>query len=169
MRNADPDAFRAVMSRFAAGVTVMTTVTRGGPHGMTANAIASVSLDPLLVLVCVERGTVMARAVAESGVFALSILSGEQERLSNHFADGERPEGEPMFAAAPYDWSPGGAPLLRDALAWVDCRVWATYPGGDHDIVVGEVTGVDLGHDADALVYYRSGYVPLPAPNPATH
>lgn len=166
MQPVDPDTFRGAMSRFVTGVTVMTTVIDGTPHGMTANAVASVSLDPVLILVCVERGTVMEHAVASSGVFALSVLAGDQEELSVHFADPGRPGGRSMFAVAPYDIGVTGSPLLRDALGWLECRVWAVHDGGDHQIVVGEVVGIDVGRDADALVYFRSDYGRAPATDP---
>ena len=153
------ERFRAVVGRFATGVTVMTTRTPdGAPHGMTANAVSSVSLDPLLVLVCVERGTVMSRLVAEAGHFALSILAGDQRHLSDHFADPERPQGDAMFAEVGTSDAVTGAPLLAGATGWIDCTVWATYAGGDHEIVVGEVQALALGDPEEALVYHRSGY-----------
>lgn len=164
-------AFRGVMGRFATGVTVMTTRAGGVPHGMTANAVSSVSLEPRLVLVCVERDTEMAPLVAEAGVFALSILGADQDAVSNRFADSSRAEGEAQFADLAVEAAVTGAPVLADALAWLDCRVWATYDGGDHVIVVGEVLALapdedatDDGAAADAsaspgpLIYYRSAY-----------
>lgn len=163
----EPAAFRRAMSRFATGVTVMTTVVDGVPHGMTANAVASVSLDPLLLLVCVERDTIMRRAVASSEVFALSVLAGDQEELSVHFADPGRADGEAMFAAAPYEVGSTGCPRLQDALAVLECRVWGIHDGGDHEIVVGEVVDLDVGRDADALVYFRSDYGRVQASDPA--
>lgn len=156
----DPDAFRAVMSRFATGVTVMTTVVDGEPHGMTANAVSSVSLEPLLVLVCVERDTAMCQLVEDSGVFALSILAADQAALSDRFADPSRPSGAARFAGVDTVEGPTGSPRLADALAWIDCRRWRTYDGGDHLIVVGEVVDLGVGPDPDAaaLLYFRSGY-----------
>jgi flavin reductase (DIM6/NTAB) family NADH-FMN oxidoreductase RutF len=153
------ERFRTAMGRFATGVTVMTTRTDDGdPHGMTANAVSSVSLDPLLVLVCVERGAVMAEAVADSGGFALSILAADQRHLSDRFADPERPAGEAMFAGVGTSEAVTGAPLLDGATAALDCTVWASYEGGDHVIVVGEVQALVLGESEEALLYHRSGY-----------
>lgn len=159
----DPDAFRAVMGRFATGVTVMTTVADGAPHGMTANAISSASLEPPLVLVCVERDTEMAVRVAASGVFALSFLTADQRELSTRFADGSRTFGAPEFIDVATVAAATGSPWLTGALAHVDCEVWATYDGGDHLIVVGEVVALDgdeaVGPGGEAaLLYYRSGY-----------
>lgn len=165
-----PDRFREVLGRFPAGVTVMTTVTRDGvPHGMTASAVASVSIEPPLVLVCVDRDASMAAAVAEAGSFALSILGGGQRALSEHFADPARGDGDTQFAGVETTTAATGSPLLARAHGWIDCAVWATYDGGDHVIVVGEVVALAPGSIDDALVHHRSGYAvagpdtPVPA------
>lgn len=160
-----PEAFRTVMSRFATGVTVMTTMADDGPHGMTANAVSSVSLEPLLVLVCVERDTSMCELVADTGVFGLSILAEDQRELSDRFADPDRPSGRAQFEDLALHRATTGSPLLPGSLAWIDCRVWATYDGGDHLIVVGEVVDLEVSEsEEDALVYFRSAYTYAPAP-----
>jgi flavin reductase len=151
------DEFKTVLGRFATGVAVMTTVAARAPHGMTANAISSVSLDPLLVLVCVERSAVMADRVAASGTFALSFLAADQDDLSVWFSQPPAP-GQSQFSEVPTFVAATGAPLLQEAVGWVDCQVWASYDGGDHVIVVGEVLDVGVGSDRDPLLYYRSGY-----------
>lgn len=153
--------FRAVMSRFATGVTVMTCHHDGEPHGMTANAVSSVSLDPLLVLVCVAHSAEMCRLVRESDAFALSILPAEAQALSNHFADASRPSGNAQFRSVRTHTAVTGAPLLDGALGWVDCRVWKIHDGGDHDIVVGEIVACDTGPGTAALGYYRSRYTTI--------
>lgn len=152
--------FRSVISRLAASVLVMTTATDdAGPHGMTVNAVTSVSLDPILVLVCVQRGTVMERLVAASATFALSALDHGSSDLSAHFADSSRPAGAAQFAGVGTQPMTTGAPVLTRCTAWVDCEVWATYDGGDHVIVVGQVVDLGVGpEDAAPLVTYRSGY-----------
>lgn len=152
------ERFRAVLGRFATGVMVLTTAHDGAPHGMTVNAVSSLSLDPLLVLVCIERGTVMERLVETSGRFALSILPYEDQRLSVHFADADRPMGAAQFGTVATGTAVTGAPVLEDSLGWIDCEVWADYDGGDHRIVVGRVVGLGLGPEAEPLVYYRSDY-----------
>jgi flavin reductase len=158
----DAEKFRRVMASFATGVTVMTSTTDGVPHGMTANAVSSVSLDPVLVLVCVERGTVMADTVEQAGCFALSILAADAVTRSEHFAAPDRPLGAAQFAAVETTTASTGALVLADALAWLDCRLWATYDGGDHLIVVGEV--VALGQrPGQPLVYFRSRYTTVEA------
>jgi flavin reductase len=133
-------------------------VRDGIPHAMTANAVSSVSLDPPLVLVCVERSAVMAGEVAASGRFALSFLAADQAELSDRFADPARPEGQEQFDGVEVRTAVTGAPILEGALGWLDCRVWASYDGGDHEIVVGEVLALDVGPADDPLLYYRSGY-----------
>lgn len=151
-------AFRGMMSRFATGVTVMTTVRDGTPHGMTANAVTSVSLDPLLVLVSVERRTVMAEQVTASGVFALSFLAADQRAVSDRFADPERSLGAEQFSDLGHVAAGTGSPVLPEGLGWLDCRVWAIYDGGDHLLVVGEVLALEEGPQDRPLLYYRGGY-----------
>lgn len=154
----DADAFRAVLGRFATGVTVMTTDDGGHPHGMTANAVSSVSLDPLLVLVCVDRAALMAGHVQAAGVFALSFLGVGQAALSDQFADPGRPEGVEQFAGVPTVVATTGAPVLADNAGWLDCRVWDVHDGGDHLIVVGEVVALGEGNLDEPLVYHRGVY-----------
>jgi N-acetyl-1-D-myo-inositol-2-amino-2-deoxy-alpha-D-glucopyranoside deacetylase len=153
----DPAAFRAVLGRFATGVTVMTTVHEGVPHGMTANAVASVSLAPPLVLVCVGRHTVMAEFVRASGVFALSILRDDQAARSVAFADPVREVGSAEFVGVETSTATTGAPLLAGAIGHLDCRVHAIHDGGDHLIVVGEVQAL-AAHGTSPLVYFRGAY-----------
>lgn len=158
MPTPDPMTFRSVMGRFAASVTVMTAVADDEPHGMTANAVSSVSLDPPLVLVCVERDTLMHDVVQRSGSFALSFLRGGQEELSNRFAFPDRPSGHAMFEGVPVRTGSSGSPLLDDALAYVDCTIWAVYDGGDHSIVVGEVIDTEVREGDTGLVYFLGDY-----------
>jgi N-acetyl-1-D-myo-inositol-2-amino-2-deoxy-alpha-D-glucopyranoside deacetylase len=154
----DVDRFRRVLGRFVTGVTVMTTLADGVPHAMTASSVASVSLDPPLVLVCVDRTAVMADHVRAGGVFALSMLADDQAELSITFADPSRPSGAAQFEGVATRTAETGAPLIDGAVGWVDTRVWQIYAGGDHLIVVGQV--VDLGHEPDKLplAYHAGGY-----------
>ena len=161
-----PDDFRAVMGRFATGVAIMTTQHGATPHGMTANAVTSVSLDPLLVLVSVERRTVMADQVTAAGAFALSFLAHDQQELSDRFADSRRALGQAQFAGLEVLRGETGVPILRGGLGSVECRVWAEHDGGDHLLVVGEVVSLAAGVASDPLVFYRGGYRALaPAPD----
>lgn len=153
------DAFRAAMGSFLTGVAVMTTEADGAPHGMTANAVCSVSLDPPLVLVCVERTAHMAGAVTAAGVFALSFLAEDQVALSERFADPARGAGEEEFASVPFATAETGARVLLGATGFVDCTVDTVTVAGDHLIVVGEVVALGAGGpDAAPLAYFRGGY-----------
>lgn len=164
MSRPTPEQYRAVIGRFATGVTVMATEADGEPHGMTANAISSLSLEPLLVLVCVERTTNMVDAVATSGAFALSVLTVSQRDLSTHFADPDRAMGDDQFDGIETHRLTTGSPVLDRSLGALDCVVWATYDGGDHVIVVGEVVDLETGEDAPALTYFRSTYGSVDVP-----
>jgi flavin reductase (DIM6/NTAB) family NADH-FMN oxidoreductase RutF len=149
----DPQAQRRILGRFATGVTVLTTGRDGDRYGMTANAVASLSLEPPLVLVCVDRSAEMHDRVADHGCFAISILTEDQEALSRHFAaKGPKPfDGIPLLTAST------GAPILADALAWVDCRLQRSFDGGDHTIYVGEIMSGNQ-QDGRPLLFYGGRY-----------
>lgn len=155
----DPWVFRRVVGRFATGVAVVTTVADGVPHGMTANSLVSVSLDPVLVLICVDRSARFLPPLAESGTWAVSILGADMAGVSRSFAKRPQP-GDDQFAGVAV--RPGrvtGAPVFDGALAVLECRTWATYDGGDHVIVVGEVLAAGAAAEDDGpLIYYRGGY-----------
>ena len=149
-------AYRDLIGRFATGVTVVTVHDGDEPCGMTANSIASVSLDPLLVLVCVDRAASTYERMQRAGSFAVNILSAHQRELSDFFARTAR--GDPMGG---FLHRPGrtGSPLLKDTLGWVDCRLWQQYDGGDHTIVVDEVVDMQLARpDGAPLLFYAGGY-----------
>ena len=154
----DARVLRGVLGRFATGITVV-TVGGAAPHGMTANAFASVSLDPPLVLVCVGREAIMHESVLGAGTFAVSVLHGGQERVARYFADRRRPRGAVQFD--PIGWVPGpltGAPLLVGGLAWVECALEDSHRGGDHSIFVGRVLGTARSDDHDALLFFGGSY-----------
>jgi flavin reductase (DIM6/NTAB) family NADH-FMN oxidoreductase RutF len=129
----DPRMFRAVMGRFATGVTVVTTGQAGSVHGMTANAFLSVSLTPPLVLVSVDNRANMARNLALYKRYGVNILSEKQEHLSRHF--GGRPQAD---IAIPFIWQ-AGMPLIDDCLAHIVARVVGIHPAGDHTLYIGHV------------------------------
>jgi flavin reductase (DIM6/NTAB) family NADH-FMN oxidoreductase RutF len=146
------------MSNFATGVTVLTTRTADGVmHGMTANAVTSVSLDPPLVLVCVDRGARTHRYIEESRAFALNILSEDQRHLSERFARRDA-EGPSLWVGLSLRPGATGSPVILDTIAYVDCRLFAAYPGGDHTIFVGEVVDLGVLSDKPPLLFFRSGY-----------
>ena len=155
----DSTTFRRIVGRFATGVVVVTTVTDEGFHGLTANAFCSVSLEPPLLLVCADRLARGHDRIAQTGAFGVSILSDRQEFLAERFA-GRAPLVNARFDGAPYLTAKTGAPLLKEAVAWLDCRLWATYDGGDHSIFVGEVVAAALGDEkAGPLLFYAGRYV----------
>lgn len=148
------DTLREVLRRFAAGVTVITSTGEGGrPVGMTATAFTSVSLDPAMVLVCVNASARTRHAIEGSTAYAVNVLAAGQEQIAGHFASKivDKFEGVP--------WHPGatGAPLLDGALAWVECRVAQAVEAGTHIIYLGTVLAAGLG-SGDPLVYYDADY-----------
>ncbi len=156
----DPTAFRYAMGHFASGVTVMTTASGGRLHGMTVSAFCSVSLNPPLLLVSVEKGTLMHEMVSESGVFAVNVLGARDEGASRFFADNDRLAGL-EFTPGTYRLGANGSPILLRATACLEARVEAHYPGGDHTIFLGEVTALDVLSDELPLIFYRGGYTTL--------
>jgi flavin reductase (DIM6/NTAB) family NADH-FMN oxidoreductase RutF len=153
----DSAPFRAVMSRFATGVTVATTCQGNRRLGITVNAFTSVSLNPPLVLICIERASRVRDAFIKSGFFAVNILSSEQEDLSACFAGNSANRFE-QFCDAPSHVEATGAPVLDESLGFVDCRIEQVYDGGDHDILLGRVLALGVG-EGQPLLYYRSHYI----------
>jgi flavin reductase (DIM6/NTAB) family NADH-FMN oxidoreductase RutF len=156
-----PEGFRTVLSHLAAGVVIVTTRdSEGEPHGMTATAVCSVSLEPPLVMVCLSHDAATHTAVAQSGIFALNLLSASGETMARHFAtqSGEK------FAELSLESSETGAPVLEGALAYCDCSVVRSVSAGDHTIFIGRVMAADVGEDVGGdhsmgpLLYYRGRY-----------
>jgi flavin reductase (DIM6/NTAB) family NADH-FMN oxidoreductase RutF len=153
----DKASFRHAMGHFASGVTVMTTTAAGRMHGMTVSAFASQSLEPLLILVSVERSTVMHQLVAQSGAFAVNILDERGEGTARFFADNARLNG-PEFKESTYHLGVTGSPILKEATGYLEATVDRTLDAGDHTIVVGRVVAVKIVRETAPLIYYRSGY-----------
>ena len=134
----DKDFFRQIMGRFATGVTVVTTNNKGTVAGLTVNAFCSVSLNPPLILVCVDLTSATLPHMRESGAFAVNILADDQEEISRCFATPSAERYE-RFCNANYHTAVTGSPILDGVLAFIDARIVAEYPGGDHSIFLGEV------------------------------
>jgi flavin reductase (DIM6/NTAB) family NADH-FMN oxidoreductase RutF len=148
------DLFRQVMGNFATGITVITTRDANGkPYGLTVNSFTSVSLDPVLVLVCLDNRLSGLRAFKDSERFGVSILSEHQEELSRMFAkkDTERPSGI-------YFEGKLGMPLLQNSLAVMECKTVEVYAGGDHQIFLGEVENAEVMQPDHPLLYFRGKY-----------
>ncbi|MBA3645506.1 MAG: flavin reductase family protein [Gemmatimonadaceae bacterium] len=150
----DSDAFRSAMGRFASGVTVVTTCAPDKTdYGMTASAFCSVSLDPPLILVCVEKVATLHDAIVSCSHFAVNVLAHNQEQLARRFAE---VEGN-RFEGIGFSRGVQSMPIIDDALAVLECKRVKTYDGGDHTIVVGEVE-IAAWRDDKPLLYYRGGY-----------
>jgi 3-hydroxy-9,10-secoandrosta-1,3,5(10)-triene-9,17-dione monooxygenase reductase component len=143
-----------VLGHFATGVTVVTGIAGGGPIGLAVNSFTSVSLAPSLVAFCVGMRSASWPKLRTAGAFCVNILAEDQEALSRAFAG----HGADRFTGVGWRPAPSGAPILTGALAWIDCSLEAEYPAGDHVIVVGRVSELDLAQEGRPLVFYRGGY-----------
>lgn len=149
----DSREYRNCMGRFATGVTVVTCKTDNQHHGITANSFTSVSLDPPLVLVSVDRKAKAAQHL-HAKPFTVNILAGHQEDVAMHFAG--RPKEQ-----EPFSWTEGEHSVrLEESLAFIECTPWAEYDGGDHIIFVGKVENFEY-QDKDALIYYSGKFTSL--------
>ena len=156
----DPNAFRQIMGRFPTGVTVVTTVDDCRLHGITVNALTSVSLDPLLVLVCVDRQAKAHAQIERVGRFAVNFLGAEQEAVSRVFAASSEPE-DGRLRGVPFRMGAHGTPLLEGCLGHLECAVADRFAGGDHTIFLGSVLGGDLERDGPPLLYFQGTYLRL--------
>ncbi|HLG14029.1 MAG TPA: flavin reductase family protein [Blastocatellia bacterium] len=153
----DKDEFRLVMSQFASGVTVVTARCDDDKlRGLTVSAFTSLSLEPPLILVCLDKRASLHDHLKVDMYFAVNILAEEQESVSRRFASKE----EDRFNGLGYREAPRGSPLLEGAVASVECRLVSVYPGGDHTIFVGEVDS-SVVNGGSPLAYFRGGYVHL--------
>ncbi len=157
-RELDELGFRAALGTFVTGVSVATTVADGEWHGMTANAVTSVSLRPPIVLLCVAHSAIMAEMIVRGGVFALSFLADGQQALSVHFADPARQLGAAQFDGVATTTAVTGAPVLEGCAGWVECEVREVVDAGDHMVVLGDVVAVGADEDRPPLAYSRGRY-----------
>jgi len=156
----DSDLFRRVMGQFVTGVTVVTTLDGNSPQGITVNALSSVSLDPPLVMVALDRRRFITPTVRGTGRFAVNVLGEQQQALSDCFAGAPVTPDRDAFCGAA--WSPGatGLPLLDGAIATLECEVVDTYAAGDHDLFIARVDAVTEPHRHPMpLLYYRRRYL----------
>jgi flavin reductase len=152
--------FRSVMGHFATGVTIVTTHDGAGKiSGLTANAVASVSLEPPMVLVCVDKNSDSYPMFGASKAFAINILSNGQETLSRRFAK----SGGDKFTGIGFRIGVSGSPILADTIAFLDCQVRYEFDAGDHTIYIGEAVDIAVSSDSDPLLYFRGGYRNLSA------
>jgi flavin reductase len=155
----DIDTFRRAMGRFVTGVSMLTTRSRDVDYAMTASALTSVSLEPLLILVCIEREARFHDTVLEAGFWGVSVLSARDRPAADWLATRGRPLHGQLDLIAHHHGPKTGVALLDDALSTFECRTTAVHPAGDHSIVVGEVVSVaSATPSGEALVYYRGRY-----------
>jgi len=150
--------FKVALGQFATGVTVVTAERAPGRvHGMTANSFTSVSLDPLLILICVNESAQLLSLVKTQKRFGVNILKDDQQAISEYFAKSEQSAEAEQRLLIRYRWTPGGVPVLEGTLLHLTCTLLASHLAGDHTIFVGEVeaAGIDKG---EPLLFFRSEY-----------
>jgi flavin reductase (DIM6/NTAB) family NADH-FMN oxidoreductase RutF len=158
LRPVGPDRFRSVMGNFVTGVTVVTATSPDGPVGMTANAVSSLSLDPLLLLVCFDRTARTLAVVRDTERFGVNVLGADQGELARLFAS-KAPEHD-KFAEVAHTLQ-NGVPVIEGSIAWVGCRLERLVPGGDHTIGIGAVEAADAGDlEQPPLLWYRGTFRP---------
>ena len=160
MLEANGAALRNAMSHFPTGVTVVTSGREERAEGMTANAVISVSLDPLLFLVSVHKEARLNSRIREEGYFAVNILADDQEGLSRLFASPERSSGLSAIRSLGGGYGSTGAPLATGALAVIECELEDIYRGGDHDLFLGRVVAIRLGDTRKGPLVYHEGSYP---------
>lgn len=158
----DPVDFRQALGCFPTGITIITGLTDNGIRfGLTASSFQSVSLAPPLILYSVRRGAASIDLVKSSGTFCVNVLRDDHAELAKRFA---APVPDRFRGV---EWKSGslGCPVLPDAIANFECRLWATYDGGDHEIVIGEVVALKRAPDGNPLVYFRGEFHPITPQN----
>jgi flavin reductase (DIM6/NTAB) family NADH-FMN oxidoreductase RutF len=148
-----PSEYKDALRKFASGVTLVTVAADGDVHGMTASSFASVSLDPPLIVVSLEKGSRTREMVLASRRFIVNILSNDQEDIAHAFAT----VGHKSFESLPHRLGQDGAPLIDGAIAWIECDVRDIVDGGDHDVVIAEVVACSTA-EGSPLLYYNRDY-----------
>jgi flavin reductase (DIM6/NTAB) family NADH-FMN oxidoreductase RutF len=151
------DDYRRLIGCFATGVTIITMARGEEVRGMTANAVTSVSLDPLLLLICVDKRTTTHQFLEEAQAFAVNILAEDQEQVSRALASHDSEDARRLIG---YRYHPGqtGSPILDDCLAFVECQVTEVLPGGDHSIFIGRVEAGEVMREVPPLIFFRGKY-----------
>lgn len=164
MNHLDKRKFRDCLGQFATGITVITTMEGERPVGVTINSFTSVSLEPALILFCLDKQADCYSIFKKTNLFAVNILSAHQQEISHRFSR----HIHNKWHHTPYHLGEySKSPLLLDTKAYLECEKFALYPGGDHDIFLGKVLSFRIASDHSPLVYYRGQYCLLEAPNPS--
>ena len=152
----DGESLRDALARLPAGVVLLCTRSDDGFRGLTATSFAAVSLDPPLVLVCLDRLAATRDALLEHGAFTASLLARGQEFIADRFS-GQAPASDPAWREVPHRIGENGLPIVAGAVGWIECQVFSSQEAGDHDIVVGAITAVGRG-SGEPLVHWERGY-----------
>jgi len=156
----DAPRFREVMGRFATGISVVTAFEGDRPQGITVNAFSSVSLDPALVMVALDRSRFITPMVRNAGRYAVNVLGADQQALSDCFAHAPVSPGREAFCGARWQPGPTGLPLIEGAIAALECTIVETFSAGDHDLFIGRVDSLqEHGGAVAPLLYYRRRYL----------
>ena len=155
----DSSQFRKIMSRFATGVTVVTTKSGDEIHGLTCNAFCSISLTPCTVMVSVAKDARSWPLIEKSRLFAVNVLSESQIHVSDRFAGRHRDKDDNRFEGIEWTTATTGAPILRGTQGYLDCRVTRAYDGGSHTLFLGEVVALGLDDTQSPLMFYQSRYM----------
>lgn len=150
----DTVEFRNTLGKFATGICVVTTDTADGPIGMTINSFSSVSLEPALILWNIQKSSECFQAFDTANGYAISILSDQQMDISNQFAQ----RGSHLLNKDQYSLGESGQAILKDAIATMECSIWAKYEGGDHIILVGEVEKFSAAESGEPLIFFSGAY-----------
>jgi 3-hydroxy-9,10-secoandrosta-1,3,5(10)-triene-9,17-dione monooxygenase reductase component len=150
----DPEVFRTVLGHFCTGVVVVTGKGDEDPSGLTCQSFTALSLDPPLVLISVSGTSRSWARIRPTGLFCVNVLGADQDHLSRRFAT----SGGDKFSGVEWRHGAGGTPVLADVVAHVECEIEATYPGGDHEIVVGRVLHLYASGGTDPLLFFRGSY-----------
>ncbi|MGP4076869.1 flavin reductase family protein [Halobacillus sp. K22] len=150
----DNRMFRTAMGKFTTGVTVIVSEMEGQVHGMTANAFMSVSLDPKLILVSIDKKAKMNEVIQKSNQFTVNILSGDQKEMSMIFAGQIKEDKQVEFETVE------GLPVIKDSLVSLVCNVYQDHEAGDHTLYIGEVINLNI-QDGDPLAFYEGKYMQM--------
>ncbi|HSP02140.1 MAG TPA: flavin reductase family protein [Acidimicrobiales bacterium] len=153
----DQATYRQVLGHFPTGVTVIAGMDGDEPVGLAVGSFFSLSLDPALVGFCVDRSSGSWARMADSGSFSVNVLGADQEDVCRVFAT----SGDDKFDGIGWKPAESGSPLIDGVLAWIDCAIEDVHDGGDHEIVVGRVLGLDVANEGSPLIFYRGGYANL--------
>ena len=157
------ELLKAIMRNYPTGVTIVTTVYNNEYYGLTVNSFTSLSLDPPLVLIAIDKRLASHEAIDKSNVYAVNILPDDMKELAIKFATAPREE---RFKGLKIRTAKTGSPIIEGAIAYLDCRVTAKYPGGDHTIFIGEIVDAQIMNNKLPLIYYNRNYYSIKQATP---